>query len=128
MIACVKFAGDGNESLCEVGMNAPVTCLVGIGQSAARYGTANAHVIELVALRTQARFDVAQALTIGHLGKGHAQILVKTDKLLHLPVTAITRHTAPECVQGQMARQLRKNQFANVHASSSNDRTKHLEA
>jgi hypothetical protein len=33
-------------------------------------------VIELGALRTQARFDIAEALTIGQLCEGHAQVLI----------------------------------------------------
>ena len=84
-------------------------------------------MIELVALRTQTHFDIAKTLPIRQLRKGHAQILVKSGELSHLPVPAITRHTAPECMQGQMPHQLRKNQFASVHASPRDCWTKHLE-
>ena len=99
----------------EVGVDAPVAHFVGVGQRAARNAAANAHVIELVALRAQARFDVAQALAVGQLGERHAQKLIEAGEALDLVLAAIRRHTTAKCRQRQMLRDLREHQLAYVH-------------
>ena len=45
---------------------------------------ADTQVIELARLRTQTRFDVAQALAIGQLRKRQAQILIEAGESLDL--------------------------------------------
>src|SRR5207247_1840271 len=60
----IKTAGDGNERLGKVGVDAPVATLVGIGQSTSRNPAFDAHVVQLARLRAQARFDVAQTFSI----------------------------------------------------------------
>lgn len=72
----IQMAGDGDQSLREVCVDAPVAHLIRIRQSVARDATANAHVIELRASRAQTRFDVAETLAIGQLRKRHAQELI----------------------------------------------------
>jgi len=49
-------------------------------------------VVEFSFLGSQARFDVAQALSIGQLGERHREILVETGKGLDLVRSAIARH------------------------------------
>ena len=88
----IKTTGDGDERLGKVGVDAPVATLVGIGQSAARHPALDAHVVQLVRLRAQTRFDVAQTFSIGQLSKGQAQILVEAGKTLDLVLSAIARH------------------------------------
>ena len=68
------------RALREVGVDAPVAHRVGIGQGVARDAAANAHVIELARLRSQTRFDVAQALAIGQLRERHAQELIEAGE------------------------------------------------
>ena len=68
----VQRAGDANHRLCELGVDAPVPALIGIGQGVARHPAANAHVIELVLMSPQTGFDIAQALAEGELGECHA--------------------------------------------------------
>ena len=53
---------DVDEYLREVGEDAPVVCLVGVGQRGARDLAAKAQVIELAWNRTQTGFDVAETL------------------------------------------------------------------
>ena len=53
---------DVDEHVREVGEDAPVVCLVGVGQRGTRDLAAKAHVIELAGNRTQTGFDVAQTL------------------------------------------------------------------
>ena len=56
----------------EIQIEKAVARLVGVGQCGARRLGAESHVVELGTERTQARFDVAEALAVGQLGKRHA--------------------------------------------------------
>ncbi len=49
----------------EIGIDAPVSNCIRIGQRVARHRAAKAHVVKLGGLAAQACFDVAQALAIG---------------------------------------------------------------
>lgn len=89
--------------------------VAGRGQGAARNATANAHVVELVALRSQARLDVAQTLPVRQLGEGQAQKLFQAGKILDLVFAGVERHAPAKSGERQMLGQLRKNQLANVH-------------
>src|SRR5665213_3897293 len=79
-----KLAGDANQALREVGIDPPVARRVGVRQRVERYLRADPHVIELLGLRAQARFDVAQTLPEPQLREGHAQELVHAAEALHL--------------------------------------------
>ena len=59
----VKPPGCADQALRKVAVDAPIPRRVGIGQRVARNGAAKSQVIELGALHTQTRFDVAQALS-----------------------------------------------------------------
>jgi hypothetical protein len=61
------------------------------------------------------RFDVAQALAIGQLGKGHAEILLEAGKALDLALPAIARDASAKRRQRHMLRDLREHQLASVH-------------
>ena len=81
-----------NQTLSEARVDAPVARRVGVGQRVAGDGAANPQVIELGGLRSQARLDIAQALPVGQLRKGHAQILIETREALDL---VLARRSAP---------------------------------
>jgi len=59
-----------DQGLGEVGKDAPVAYLVGVGQSVARDGAVNAHVIELLRCRSQASFDISETFSKRKLSKG----------------------------------------------------------
>jgi hypothetical protein len=59
-----------DQALREVGVYAPVSAFVGIGQRRAFDWRANAHVLQFRRLRRQADCDIAQALAVGQLLKG----------------------------------------------------------
>ena len=111
----IKTAGDGNERLGKVGVDAPVAALVGIGQGAARYSALDTHVIELLLLGAQARFDVAQAFSVGQLSKRHGEVLVETRKAFHLVGACVARHASAKRRERQVLGDLREHQFALVH-------------
>ena len=72
-IAGVERSRDPDQNLGEVGKDAPVVRLVGVGQSGTRHLATKAHVIKLPTHGSKARLDVAQTLAIGQLSEGHRQ-------------------------------------------------------
>ena len=61
----IQPSGLGNEHLGEVGIDAPVAILVGVGECAAGDSCTDAHVIESGLHCTQASHDIAQASPVG---------------------------------------------------------------
>ena len=76
------------------------------------------HMVELAMLGAQADLNVAQALAIAQLRKGHAQVLIETGIALHLVMAAIAMDTAPEGMNGKQLDHLCENDFARVHKPS----------
>ena len=111
----IERARDADQAFSEVGVDAPVARLVGVGEGAARYIAPDAHVVELGVLGAQTGLDVAQALAVGELGEGHAQVLIEAGKALHLVMAAIALDTAPEAMKGKVVDQLCENDSARVH-------------
>ena len=101
----------------EIGEDTPVAGFVGVGQRGPRHAGAKAHVVELGADGAQAGFDIAQALAICQLSKGHRQKLFPAGELLDVAVTAIASHAAAKVTVGKKSDQLRENGLAIVHSS-----------
>jgi hypothetical protein len=99
----------------EVAVDAPIAHCVGVGQSVAGYIAADAEMVELGAVCSQAGFDIAQALSPCELRKCHAQILVETREALDLVLAVVVSNTTPEGRQRQVLHDLRENEFALVH-------------
>ena len=107
------------KHLREVGVDAPVVALVGVGQRGARHPAAEAHVVELAAHRPQARLDVAQALAVSQLREGHRQILVPARETSPVRVAAIAGDALLKLVGGQVIHELGENSLADIHPSLS---------
>ena len=54
----------GNEDVREIGMDAPVAILIGLGQSIARDCAAKAQMIEFGFDGVQTGFDIAEAVSV----------------------------------------------------------------
>jgi hypothetical protein len=74
-------------------------------------------MIELGGLRSQARLNIAQALAVRQLRKGHAQVLIQTRGALDLVLAGVVRHTATKSAERKMAHQLRKHELALMHGA-----------
>ena len=72
-------------------------------------------MIELALLSPQAGFDVPQALAVGQLGKGHAEILFEAGELLDLEVALVAVDALMENMERKMLHYLRENELAGVH-------------
>jgi len=118
----VHRARDVNEHLREVGVDAPVVRLVGIGQRRPRDLAAKAHVIELALHRAQTGFDVAETLAERQLGKGQTKELIEAGKSAHFVIAAVPRHALMELVRRDVIHQLRENGAAGKHAPLSEHR------
>lgn len=106
-----------DEDLREVAVDAPVARAIGVGQRAPRNASAKAGVIQLRSQRTQAGFDVAEALAKRHLGKRHAQKLIATTQFANPAIAVITPHATVEFVTRKQLHQLSKHQLTRKHAS-----------
>ena len=110
--------GPANKDLGEVGVDAPVSHLVGMSQRVAGDFATDAHVVELLVGRAQAGLDVPQALPVGQLGEGHAQILVPAGEALDLVVAVVSLDAGAKLVCRQEVHQLREDRPSGVHPPS----------
>ena len=111
----VCVPGNVDEMLREVGVDLPVTGLVGVGEGVAGNPAADAHVIQFSGLGAQAGLDVAQAAPVGELGKGHAPVLIRAAERLYVPVTAVSGDAPVEHVPREMSHDLGEDQAAGIH-------------
>jgi len=73
------------------------------------------HMVEFAAQRSQARFYIAKAISIGELGKGHRQILIPTREAPWPYVSAVPSETTAKLAIWQETQQLREHRAALVH-------------
>jgi hypothetical protein len=59
-------------------INVPVSLFVGIGEGGSGRIATNTHMIQLLALRAEAGFDIPQTLSAGNFGKSHTEKLIET--------------------------------------------------
>jgi hypothetical protein len=114
-IVGVELASHADQSLREVGIDTPIPNFVRIRQSAARDAAANPHVIKLLAMRAQARFDIAKTFSIRQLRKSQAQKLLEACEAFDLVLPVVAGDTTTKRRQRQVLGQLRENQLACVH-------------
>ena len=111
----VDVPGDVNEVLREVGVDFPVTDLIGIGEGVAGDPATDAHMVEFSGLDAQAGLDVTQTGPVRELGKGHAPVLICAGERLDVAVSVVSRDTVAEPVPWQVFHDLRENQAAGIH-------------
>ena len=61
ILGAIQWAGDADQPLREVGVQMPVTKLVGLGQGTERHTAGDAEMVQFFAVRLQADDGVAQA-------------------------------------------------------------------
>jgi hypothetical protein len=82
-------------------------------------------MVPLGSPRAKAGLDIAQALAISQLRKGHGQILVPAGKAARAGIASIKRHTAAKLAIWKKGNQLLKDGVPVVHAPSSNTGAMH---
>ena len=107
-----------DEVLRERGVEPPVPDAVGVGKRVSRHAAADAHVIELARLGTQAGLDVAQARPVGQLGKRHAPVLIAAGERLDLAIALVLFDEAVEPVPWKVIHDLSENELPGVHGQT----------
>ena len=106
LLFAVQLSGDGDEHLRKVGIDAPVSVLVGLGQGTARDLASDAGVIELGLKGPQTGLNISKTLSIGQLRESHAQELIQTRELAEPVIAPVTAHALVEFVSWQEVHQL----------------------
>ena len=99
-IVGVEVARLADENLCKVGVDSPISDLVGMSERIARNVASKTHVIEFPLSRAQTSFDVPEAFPIGQLSESHAEKLVPARKVFDLVVAVVTLNTFLKLVNG----------------------------
>src|SRR5438094_7132329 len=113
----MKRPGDADQYLSELGKDSPIMRFVSIGQRRARHFAAEPHVVQFASQSAQAGLDIAQALAISELRKGHRQYLVPTGKSPEVRVAVVASDTLLKFFFGEMLDELRENGASRVHPS-----------
>ncbi len=108
-----------DQGLGEVGVEAPVPSLVGLGQRVARDRAPEAHGVGLAGLGAPAGLEVTPAFPGGQLGERHAAERVLTAEAPDAPMTVVAFDTAPKGGHRQGIHALREDPFASVHGGGS---------
>jgi len=111
----VKRGGLPDEDLGEIGKDAPVAIFIGIGQSAAGGGLADAGVVEFRAEGRQAGFDVAQTFAPSQLGKRQHEELFISGEFADAAVAVVTGDTLVELVFGEEVEELGEDGATFIH-------------
>ena len=88
-----------NKGVGEIGIDAPIAHLVGVGQRAPRDLAPDAHVIEFGFLGAQTGLDVSEALAVGELCKGHTEVLIETREADDFVVSLVALHAPLESLK-----------------------------
>ena len=111
----VERGGLLDEDMGEVSEDAPVAVFIGIGQSTAGGGLADASVIEFRAEGREAGFDVAQTFAPGQLCKRQHEELFVGGKFADAAVAVVTGDTLVELVFGEEVEELGEDGATFVH-------------
>jgi hypothetical protein len=114
-IAGVKLSGLCDEDASEIGVDAPIAVLIGLGQGVASDVPSEACVIQLGLQGVQTDFDVAQADSVSQLCKGHAQKLIEAREPAGAIIASVFVDTTVELSLGQEGHELGEQETACVH-------------
>ena len=107
VVVRVKPARQGDQTVGQLGVDAPVALLVCVCQSRAPNRFPKAHVVKFGLLNRKAGFDVAQAFTIRQLRKCHCPVLLGAGQGPHAMVASISSNNPVECFPWQEIQALR---------------------
>ncbi len=99
-IVGVEATSLADEDLGKVGIDSPISDLVGVSQGIARDISSEAHVIEFSLSRAETCLDVSEAFSIGQLSKGHAKELAPARKVFDFVVAVVSLNAFLKFVNG----------------------------
>ena len=114
----IKLASAANQNCSQVGPDAPVARLVGIGQGGSVNAVAKSHGVQLARVGSKSHFDVSQALAPSQLCKSHDAKLLRAAQAPHARVAAIARHDARKACPWNELHDLCEQGLADIHRKS----------
>jgi hypothetical protein len=110
------LAGLRNQSVRKLGIDTPVSSLVGIGQRQAFDSGADSHVVQL---RREAGFDIPQAFPIRQLCKGKNAKMLGTRQYANPMISIATGNDSVKRFPRKIIHDLRKQRLSRIHANLS---------
>jgi len=89
LVVGIQASGVLNQGIGEIGEDAPVSLLVGVGERTPGDLSPDARVVEFGFHGAQTGLDLAQTFAAGQLGKCHAEKLVEAGKTSHATIALI---------------------------------------
>ena len=111
----IKLASTSDQNRSQVGPDAPVARLVGIGQGGAVNAVAKSHGVQLARVGSKSHFDVSQALSPRQLCKSHNSKLLGASQAPHARVAAIAGHDSGKACPWNELHDLSKQGLADIH-------------
>ena len=118
-LAGVQISGARHQPHGQCVVDTPVAQTQGVGQRRARWHALHAHVKQLGLIGAEADLDIAQGLAPRQLRKGHDTKQVGAAQGAHTRVAPIPIDDATKVLPRHVLHDLRKQCFANVHATPS---------
>lgn len=115
IVVGIQAAGDSDQRLGKLGIDAPIPSLVRIGKVGASDVATQTHVVKLGRLRLKASGDIPQALPKSQLRESHAQKLVPTSERSGVEVSVVLADQPSKGMPGRQLHQLGENQLSRVH-------------
>lgn len=112
VLARIQLSGHSDQHMGKVGVDAPISFFVCIGQRASRNLAPDPCVIKLGLHGPQTYFDIAKTLLISQLSEGHAKELIETGKGPNPVFALIPANAFVEFVSWEKAHKLRENDSA----------------
>jgi hypothetical protein len=109
-----------DENLSEVGINVPVSFLVGIGKSRPGNWAIDTGVIQFAGECSQAIFNITEAFPACELSKTHDQKMLSAGECSHAVVALVMIDTPLELIFWHKIYQLCKDCFSCIHFRSNN--------
>ena len=114
----IQLASTSDQYCSQVGPDAPVARLVGIGQGGAVNAVAKSHGVQLARVGSKSHLDVSQTLSPSQLCKSHDAKLLRASQAPHARVAAIARHDARKACPWNELHDLREQGLADIHRKS----------
>jgi len=117
-VSGIQFSGSRDQNLSEIGVDPPVSHLVGVGQGIPGDFAPDAQMIQLGLSSPQTGLNVPQTFPIRQLGKCHAEVLVPAGEALDLVVPVVASDAHTKVVNRQEVHQLREYGSTIIHQPS----------
>ena len=115
VVSGIQSSGDTDQDLAKVGINAPVSFFVGVGERASRDLGSDSCMVKFGLHSAETGFDVSQALAVGQLCECHAAKLICAEEFPCPVISLVSPYAPVEFVGREEVHQLGKDNPSGVH-------------